>query len=137
MDSAAEKALCSRSNTFRNMKTLQKAVIILPLVAFIALAMAPAMVSAQPTFESPPASVTLSGTGQFYTLLGKIFTIVYTIFFAVAAFMFLFAAFTYLTAGGNETNIGKAKNILLYAVVAIIVALISLSIGTFVRSVIA
>ena len=118
------------------MKTLQKAVIILPLVAFIALAMAPAMVSAQPAFGTPPVSVTLSDTNQFYTLLGKIFTIVYTIFFAVAAFFFLFAAFTYLTAGGNETNIGKAKNILLYAVVAIIVALISLSIGTFVRSVI-
>lgn len=126
-------------NTFRNMKTktLQKAVIILPLVAFIALAMAPAMVSAQANFGTPPGSVTLSDTNQFYTFLNRIFTIVYALFFAVAAFFFLFAAFTYLTAGGNEANIGKAKNILLYAVVAIIVALIALSIGTFVRSVIA
>ena len=137
MDSAAEKVLCSRSNTFRNMKTLQKAVIILPLVAFIALAMAPAMVSAQPAFGTPPVSVTLTGETQVYTLLGKIFTIVYTIFFAVASFMILFAAFTYLTAGGDETKVGKAKNVLVYAVIAIVVALISLSIGTFVRSIIA
>jgi len=118
------------------MKTIQKTVIVLPLVAFIALALAPAMVFAQPNFGTAPPSVTLTGETQVYSLLNRIFTILYTLFFAVAAFFFLFAAFTYLTAGGNEANVGKAKSILLYAVIAIVVALISLSIGRFVRSVI-
>lgn len=44
---------------------------------------------------------------------------------ALAAAFILYAAYLYLTGGGNEENVGKAKNIIIYAVVAIIVAFVS------------
>ncbi len=57
---------------------------------------------------------------------------VYIIFFIVAVLFILFAAFTYLGAGGNEDKIAKAKNQIIYAAVAIIVALLAVGFQTIV-----
>jgi len=50
---------------------------------------------------------------------------VYIIFFILAVLFILFAAFTYLTAGGEAEAINKAKTQLIYAAVAIAVALLA------------
>lgn len=45
------------------------------------------------------------------------------IFWALTAVFILWAAFLYLTGAGNEDKIGKAKQILIYALIAGVVAL--------------
>ncbi len=45
------------------------------------------------------------------------------LFWALTAVFILWAAFLYLTGAGNDDKIGKAKQILIYAVIAGIVAL--------------
>lgn len=47
------------------------------------------------------------------------------IFFIVAALYIILAAFAYLTSGGDETKIKTAKDRLMYAVIAIVVALLA------------
>ncbi|OGM91796.1 hypothetical protein A2999_01330 [Candidatus Wolfebacteria bacterium RIFCSPLOWO2_01_FULL_38_11] len=59
---------------------------------------------------------------------------IYTIFFIIAGIMILFAAFTYLTSGGDPEKVGSAKNQIIYAVVAIVVALLAVSINLIVKS---
>ncbi len=50
---------------------------------------------------------------------------VYIIFFIIAVLFILFAAFSYLTAGGEAESINKAKTQIIYAAVAIAVALLA------------
>lgn len=72
--------------------------------------------------DSPVKSV-----GDVYKILNKIVGWTYTIFFIVAAFFILYAAFTYLTAAENAENIQKAHKQIIYAVIAIAIALLSYS----------
>ena len=60
----------------------------------------------------------------------------YRIVLAVAVFFVLVAALTYLTGANNPKNIEKAHKQLFYAVIAIVVALISFGIVSLVQSLI-
>ena len=72
----------------------------------------------------------------FEEIVGIIQTVLnwtFTIFLIVAAIMIVIAAFYYLTAGGDETKLKTAKTQFIYAVVAIAVALVAVSIQFVVR----
>ncbi len=60
----------------------------------------------------------------------------YTIFFIVAVFMILLAAYTYLTAQAEPEKIKSATNQIIYASIAIAVALLAVSINAIVGSII-
>lgn len=72
--------------------------------------------------ESPVRSI-----NDVLQILNNIVGWVYRIFFVVAALFIIFAAYSYLTAQGNPETIQKVNKQILYAVIAIIVALLSLS----------
>lgn len=59
---------------------------------------------------------------------------VYTIFFVVAVLFVLLAAYNFLTGGGNDAKIKLAKAQIRYAVIAIIVALLSTGAAVLVNS---
>ena len=59
----------------------------------------------------------------FYTMIQTVFNVVFGVLIMVASFMLLYAAFEYITAQGNEEKLGKAKNMIVYAIVAIVVGI--------------
>ena len=59
---------------------------------------------------------------------------IYIIFFVVAVMFILFAAFNYLTAGGDAEKITTAKNQLIYAAIAIVVALLAVGFEVIIRN---
>lgn len=59
---------------------------------------------------------------------------IYIIFFIIAVMFILFAAFNYLTAGGEAEKITTAKNQLIYAIVAIVVALLAVGFEVIIRN---
>lgn len=59
---------------------------------------------------------------------------IYTIFFIIAVIYIIAAAFTYLTAGGEAEKVNTAKDQLIYAAVAIAVALLAISFDTIVKN---
>ena len=59
---------------------------------------------------------------------------IYRIFFIVAAVFIIIAAFNYLTAQGDPEKVGKAKSMIIYAVIAIVVALLAFSIDIIVST---
>lgn len=67
-------------------------------------------------------------------VLSDIVTWIWRIFFIVAVMFVIFAAFTYLTAGGDPEKVGNAKTQIIYAAVAIIVALLAVSLSTIVQT---
>jgi len=61
---------------------------------------------------------------------------IYTIFMVVAVVFVLLAAFQYLTSGGDKEKTKKANNMLMYAVIAIVIAILAFSITRIVGSVV-
>lgn len=81
------------------------------------------------TQESPVRDVSgLVGT------VADIVSWTYTIFFAVAVIFILFAAFNYLTAQGQPEKIQTAHKMLIWAAVAIAVALLAVGAQAIVKS---
>ena len=75
-------------------------------------------------------STTSGVTALFYSILG----LMRTVFWIAAVAMVIYAAFLYLTGGSNEGNVTKANKTLLYAFIAMAIALIATSVPTIVRS---
>ena len=72
--------------------------------------------------------------GGIVGLLGQIVRWVYIIFFIIAVLMIILAAFSYLTAGGDEEKVKAAKNRIIYAAVAIMVALLAVGFESIIRT---
>lgn len=112
------------------MKKIYKLLFILPVLS---LAIMPVLSFAQtPPSENAPIQ-SLSG---LQTWLTSLLAWLNTIFWILTAFFVLFAAFKYLTAQGDEDKIKSAKNMLIYAVIAMVVALFAGGIDTLVDNVI-
>lgn len=67
----------------------------------------------------------ITSTQQIFNILNSVVRYVYVIFFIVAVMFILFAAFSFLTAGGDTEKVKSARNQVLWAVVAIAIALLS------------
>ncbi len=69
---------------------------------------------AMPTADPSPAQIA-----------ANVFSVVSGVMYALAGIAFLWAGLLYVTAGGSEDKIEKAKTILIFGIVGIIVALIA------------
>jgi hypothetical protein len=92
-----------------------------------------AMAQIQPV--SPPGSsvqgtAPITSVGQAVGLLQLIVNWVFYIFWMLVGVFILWAAFDYLMAGGDPKKTESAKNKLIYAVIAIVVALLSTGLKT-------
>ena len=79
-----------------------------------------------PTTDQPPIISFLSG-GQT-GLRGIVLTIVnffLTFLGLLAVIMVIYGGFLYVSSAGNEENVNKAKKILLYAVLGIVIIIVS------------
>lgn len=63
---------------------------------------------------------------KIFDILVRVLRYVYTIFFVVAAIFIIVAAFNFLTAKGDPEKIKGARSQILWAVVAIVIGLISI-----------
>ena len=105
---------------------MKKLVYIIPLVIFSLLSVAP--VFAQSPTKPPEAR----DIGGWLKIVVTITTWIYTIILSLSVVMVLMAAFSYLTAGGDQAKVKKASQMLIYAVVGIVVAILAFSISKIV-----
>lgn len=82
--------------------------------------------------ETPGTSVSdVSGIyGKFIVIIKWI----YTLFLALTVIFIIMAAFAYLTAGGDPNKVKKANSKLIYAIVAIVVAILAFSLRTIIQN---
>jgi heme O synthase-like polyprenyltransferase len=66
-------------------------------------------------------------------LVQKVVGWIYTAFFVVAVLYILLAAFKFLRGADNPQNVEEAKKRLLYAVIAIVVALVASGVSVFIE----
>ena len=95
------------------------------------------IVKAQPSLKD--AASDLAGNSPIQTpqkifdILKRIVQYVYTIFFVVAVIFIIIAAFNFLTGGDNPEKIKSAQNQILWASVAIAIALLSLGAAQIIK----
>ncbi|MFH1347052.1 MAG: pilin [Spirochaetota bacterium] len=94
------------------------------------------VVYAQPStgLDLPGANTSITTVSSLVDIIRGVVKWIYTIFFIIAVLFIIFAAFTYLTAGGDPEKTTKAKNQLIYATVAIAVALLALGFQSIVAN---
>ena len=104
-------------------------------VALVALFAVTSLAFAQPSVDIPGVgqSPVSDAHGLLY-IVKKGIGWAYTIFFILAVLFVLMAAFTYLGAAGDEEKFKKAKNQLIYAAVAVVVALLAIGFSQIVGS---
>ncbi len=106
------------------MKGLYKKLLVLVLTA------SPATLLAAVT-ETPGLRVPTTGVRRLEDITDIIVTVInwlMGLFFAVAVLFIFYAAYLYLTAAGEPEKLTKAKNQLIYSIIAIVVALLAGSI---------
>ena len=100
----------------------KKILFALPLIAILLLVAAPAFAQLQP----PDRAVSEYGSVDgFYKLIRRIVQVLFTLLVILAVVFIMWAAFKYLTAGGNAEQVSEAGKMILYAVVAIAIALLA------------
>ena len=70
----------------------------------------------------PMAAFAAGGELPFAGALEKIMDAIMNILFAAAGVMIVVGAFQFLNAGGDPGTVSKAKNSIIYAIVAIVIA---------------
>lgn len=120
------------------MKKLFRATITAPVTAAV-LAFSPLLAYAQP--RQPPGGVTApsdvyTDPNDWVDLLIAITNWIFYILTFVAVIMLLYAAFLYITAGDDEEKVKKAKNIIIYAVIGLMIALLANGVPTLLRTII-
>jgi hypothetical protein len=107
-------------------------------VSLIALLAVTSLAFAQPQVNIPGTDTAsdITSANELLNVVKSIIGWVYAIFFVLAVLFILMAAFTYLGAAGDETKLAKAKNQIIYAAVAVVVALLAVGFSQIVGSII-
>ncbi len=98
----------------------------------LGLTLLPFLALAQPIVQPTPI---ISKPGDISVLIQNIMNWVAGFVMVIAMIMLLWAAILFLTAGASETAHSKAKNVLIYAIVGIVVALLTFSVVPFIANV--
>lgn len=86
--------------------------------------------AAQKLAEGSP----VSDPTKIFAILAKIVRYGYTIFFITAVLFILMAAFNFLTAKGDPAKITSARSQILWAIVAIIIAMLSVGAASIISN---
>ncbi|MCB9820296.1 hypothetical protein H6796_03310 [Candidatus Nomurabacteria bacterium] len=117
------------------MKNLAKNFVPALLVAF-AVALTPAAVLAKAPMQSGADSARGEGqTAELFGNAGVFSTITNVLLFilgAISVIMIIIGGLRYVISGGNSANVTAAKNTILYAIVGVVIALLSYAIINFV-----
>lgn len=123
----------SRMNKKLGWRAMKEMVRTLPFIAGAWLLTSIDAVAQAPDFKRPE--------GAFSTACGAVAAVdnvagwLFTLFLALAVIFIIVAALFYLTAAGNTTQLEKAKNTLIYSIVAIVLALIAGGLTAIVRQI--
>jgi hypothetical protein len=72
--------------------------------------------------------------GNFFVLLGGLIDVLLSVLGVILLGFIIVAGFYWITAGGNATQVAKAKTLIQNAVIGLIVILMSLALSTFVQN---
>ena len=107
---------------------------ILLLFLLISTMVVPFVVSAQLVGGDTPETIASTLTG-LELVIDRIGGFLQTLLFALAGIFILIAGFQYLTAQGDPEKTKSAKNMIVYAIVAIVIALVAFGVEAIIKAI--
>jgi fumarate reductase subunit D len=80
------------------------------------------------------ATSTITSVADVERTLDAIIGRLYQLFLLIAVIMIIWSAYNFLASGGDEEKVNRAKRILLYTIIAVVVALLATSLDPLLRS---
>ena len=109
---------------------MKKTLFLLPILYLLfAISFSPIIFAA----PGDPSESPIKSIADILKVLNNIVKWMYMFFFAVAVLFILMAAYGYLTAQGNPETIQKVNKQILYAVIAIVIAIVSVGFDVIIR----
>jgi len=93
-------------------------------------------ISALAQYTNPAPIPAARGAQEWMVTINDILRWFYTIVLILSVLMGLYAAFLYVTAGGDSAKTKKASQVLIYAVIGVVIAILAFSINRIVGSLI-
>lgn len=113
-----------------------KAIVITAIiVATYGYVVLPSARAAEPFEPKGITPVDVSTETKFINIISNTASALFNILMALAVILLIVSALFYLTAAGNETQLTRAKNTLIYAIVAVVIALIAVALPNLVREI--
>ncbi len=106
------------------------------VISFLALPVMALGVSPTPPEELPAPPEEAAEELHLKQLIERIGAWLFWIILALAVIFILLAAFTFLTSGGDPEKVNKAKGQLIYALVAVVVAVLAWGLVALVRAIV-
>jgi hypothetical protein len=101
-------------------------------ISWIFSALSVSMAYAQNVGTAPQASI--STVADIFCIIDAGFNVLFWILIAVASIMVIVAAYGYVTAGGEAEKVSKATKTIMYAAIAVAVALLAKGIPSIIGS---
>jgi hypothetical protein len=79
--------------------------------------------------------INISSKDRLLNLIAGLIGYLRTIFWLFAVGMLIYAAYLYLSGGANEKNVAKAKQVLTYAVIGMVLGLVAASVPFLVKNI--
>lgn len=81
------------------------------------------------------ATTTIASVADVESTLNSIVAKMFGLILVLGVAVIIWSAFTFLTSGGDEEKVGKAKKILLYAVIAVAIAILAGGVPELIKSI--
>lgn len=108
------------------------------IIELILTSLIPLLANAQPSGIQPTITYTPSAITNFPTLWAQGLLLISWFagfIMAVAIIMILWAGFKFMTAGGDEEEVTKARHMLTYGIVGMVVAILAYTLPQIIRSI--
>jgi len=116
-------------------KSLSALILISLITLFVLPAMMPVMAGDEDEVNVGQAPTIITDASQITTVINNVVNWFFLIVMTVAAIFILVSAWTFLTAGGNPDSITKARQMLIYALVGVVVAVLAKGLPILIQSI--
>jgi heme O synthase-like polyprenyltransferase len=116
-------------------KSLSTLILISLIMLFVLPAMMPVMAGDEDEVNVGQAPTIITDASQITTVINNVVNWFFLIVMTVAAIFILVSAWTFLTAGGNPDSITKARQMLIYALVGVVVAVLAKGLPILIQSI--
>lgn len=82
----------------------------------------------------PPGALDISSPGQLQRPIERAVSFLGSLTFAVSVVVLMYAGFLYVTAGENEDAVSRAKSLITWAIVGVVVAMSAWAVPLFIVS---
>jgi hypothetical protein len=107
---------------------------ILPVLAIMSFLVLPLFALGQGVPQPVPDQIVTAPTTAPFTIVDRVVNLLFTVLLAASLVVIIVAAFYFLTAAGEPEKVQTARNLVIYAIIGIVVAIAARGLIGYIRA---